>query len=218
MKPDLSDISEQHMHSILADLSRQRPFFYSEKDFQFCLGWALKTQYNTEVIFEKRYEPVVSDQADKPHRQYIDIVLRGGGRIVPIELKYKTRKAAVKDEDGRDYMLLDQSAQDLGCYHFIRDIARIEAMKREPGFHRGYAILLTNDPYYYHMGGKRNPSYEDFLLYEGDVRQLQGRLVWKDREDIYPAVALKGAYSLSAGSWRSYSEPLGVKYLLFETV
>ncbi len=216
MQPQLFDINGNVLYAILADLSSKRPFFYSEMDFQFCLGWALQEEYNKEVIFEKRFD-LPAGQAGNTQRQYIDIILRDGEHFIPIELKYKTKKAVVREKDGRDYTLLDQSAQDLGCYHFVRDIARIEGMKREPGFIRGFTIILTNDPYYYEPGGKRNPSYEDFLLYESTkTRLLHGSLVWKEREDRYPAITLGGAYPISSGSWRVYSESPQFRYLLFE--
>ena len=119
--------------------------FLSEADFQFTLAWKIsealkkKGADKGEVILEypgeqngKRvyYDIFVKDEAEKTHL---------------IELKYRTKKATV-ERNGKSFTLKKQSAHDLGRYHFIEDIHRLETQNIANG--NSYCIMLTNDEAY----------------------------------------------------------------------
>ena len=116
--------------AVLKQLKNKRPIFHSEADFQFALAWELQQQYPDASL---RLEYAPPDDRQK----HIDILMRVGDDIYPIELKYKTAafRAVV---NGEQYSLTDHSAQDLGKYDFVKDICRIEAFREHISGQRYY--------------------------------------------------------------------------------
>lgn len=159
------------IQQVLDTLQTKRKLFSSEADFQFSLAWTIKELYPS---VEVRLEWVPSDYDPN---MYIDIVVFDNGKMIPIELKYKTRKAD-KVVDGERFVLKDQSATDLGRYDFLKDIQRIEFIKQSfPGVTEGYAILLTNDPNYL-VAPRSTSSYAAFSISNGDIKT--GALRWAE--------------------------------------
>ena len=116
--------------AVLTQLKNKRPIFHSEADFQFALAWELQQQYpNASLRLE--YAPPGDPT------KHIDILVRLGNDVYPIELKYKKAKfrAVV---NGEQYSLTDHSAQDLGKYDFVKDICRIEAFREHISGQRYY--------------------------------------------------------------------------------
>ena len=74
--------------------------------------------------------------------------------------------------------MLDQSAQDVGRYDFVKDIQRLEASAVGRPASSGYAILLTNDSAYWAQPS-RDTVDAAFRLQEG--RQVTGELAWSER-------------------------------------
>lgn len=180
----------------LEALKVKRKLFSSEADFQLALAWTIKEQF-PHVAIRLEWIPVNF----KPG-MYIDIVVFENGNIIPVELKYKTKKTD-KVVDGERFVLKNQSAQDLGRYDFLKDISRIEFVKTHyPEFTEGYVIMLTNDPSYMKKA-KTSVSFVDFSIADGDVKT--GSLRWtagskstKNREGI----DLNGSYPIK---WDTYS-------------
>ena len=127
------------MKKMLEDiLKKLNTAFLSEADFQFTIAWeinrALKgkggviLEYPEEQNGQRAYYDIfVKDEAEKTHL---------------IELKYRTKKAEV-ERYGKSFTLKNQSAHDLGRYHFIKDIERLETQNIATG--NSYCIMLTND-------------------------------------------------------------------------
>lgn len=105
----------------LEALKQKRKLFSSEADFQFALAWTIKELYpNVEVRLE--WIPV-----DYNPNIYIDIVVFENGNLIPIKLKYKTKKTD-KVVGGERFVLKNQSATDLGRYDFLKDIRALNLL------------------------------------------------------------------------------------------
>ena len=180
----------------LEALKQRRRLFSSEADFQFALAWTIKELYpHVEVRLE--WVPTEYDPS-----MYIDIVVFEGDQMIPIELKYKTRKTD-KVVDGERFVLKSHSAQDLGRYDFLKDVQRIEFIKQHfKNFAEGYAILLTNDPSYL-SAPRTNASYSAFSIANNDIKT--GSLRWADGSKAVKGregIDLLGEYPMQ---WGEYS-------------
>lgn len=145
-------------------------------------------------------------------RVYLDIWAACKDTILAIELKYKTRGFHV-EVGGEAFRLLDQSAQDLARYDFLKDIHRLERIVSSMNDVVGYAIFLTNDSAYWKSPRNRGTVDADFRIHQGRV--LNGNLRWgsgaskgtmRSREEV---ILLKGVYGLN---WQDYSEPDKASY------
>lgn len=182
--------------NVMESLSRERPIFHSEADFQHALAWRIR-----EMLPECRPR---LEFPFAPKRLKLDIWL-AGARIA-IELKYRPRKLN-QHFLGEHFELRDQSAQDTGRYDFIRDIARLERATESPlSATAGFAVMLTNDPLYWKPAqGKDIPNDAAFRLEDG--RMIEGEMAWSD--DAAPGTTkgkeeplrLKGRYE---ANWRNY--------------
>jgi hypothetical protein len=160
------------INKILNDLSSIRPVFHSEADFQHALAWEIqkrcpKAQIRLEINlpgFDKK--------------EYIDIWIKIGNKVYIIELKYKTKKIDLEYNKEKFY-LLNQGAQDVGRYDFIKDITRLERFISKHKNYTGYAIMLTNDNLYWRDPVRLNTVDANFRIHEN--RKIKGKLEWDDR-------------------------------------
>ena len=188
------------MNEMMSRLSRSRPVFHSEADFQHALAWEIHKQYlNCSIRLEIK-------PPDLKERIYLDIWCAHGDGIIAIELKYKTRGLLVNVNE-ETFGLLDQSAQDVGRYDFIKDIQRLEKIVFSRSSIVGYAIFLTNDSAYWTPPRSNQTVDASFRIHNGRI--LTGELSWgsrasegtmRGRED---KLYVKGAYNLN---WKDYSE------------
>lgn len=187
--------------NFLTSLSHKRPLFHSEADFQHALAWEIQLNH-PEAKVRLEYRPTVVGE-----KMYVDLwVILPNGSITAVELKYKTR-SFVTEFNGEEYQLLNQGAQDLGRYDFLRDVVRLEQLTALSPSVKGAAVLLTNDRTYWSPA--RSPDTVDgaFRIHEG--RSLAGELAWgagasegtmRARES---PIALAAAYSMA---WTAYSK------------
>ena len=181
---------------IMEKLSSEKKVFYSESDFQHSLRDKIKENYpDYEVILEW---PVLIGNK----HAFIDMVLKKDQKIIPIELKYKTNKLKYNDFD-----LKHQSANDLACYDYLKDIQRVESLMTNPKFEKGFSIFLTNDLGYLNKPYS-NAGYKEFSIYDGRKIYKDTSLNWgessgegtrKGRED---PITLKFNYHFK---WKDYS-------------
>lgn len=194
---------------ILESLSKGRPIFHSEADFQHALAWEIKLQnHKASIRLEKQ---VASDR-----RVHLDLLVLDAEKHIAIELKYKTRGAAIKVGE-EAFSLRNHCAQDLGRYDFLKDISRIESyVASHPGA-EGYAIFLTNDPTYWNATKRNHTVDAHYRVNEGRV--ISGELSWhesakegttKGRKD---AINIQGSYT---ANWSDFSDIDGqrFKYLM----
>ena len=235
-------ITENDIKDIITELSKERNAFWSEADFQYSFAWKLQQKYEgAKIRLEKRHNHSISrdlksdseaaqeDLQKEPY--YVDIWVEMDNSIYPIELKYKTRAEVMPDVDGDNITLLNQSAQDLGRYGYIKDIKRIENIiedytEKEKTVQKGFAIMLTNDPSYYTIPSPNRPINsldKMFRIHQGTVNKpniLQGELFWSDKQSNpitqtghwtqkYPSLRLNGSYNIM---WHLYKENTSLHY------
>ena len=185
--------------AVIEALRAKRAVFYSEADFQFTLAWEIQLLYPDAAI-RLEYPP------PNAPTKYIDLLVRFGDDVFPIELKYKTKifSAMVADEP---YYLKNHGAQDVGKYDFVKDICRVETFREHiVGYKEGYTIWLTNDPYYWNTPKSDSVGYSAFSVHHGAVKE--GSMAWgasmnegstKGREK---PLYLSGSYRIE---WHDYS-------------
>lgn len=192
------EITQKTIQEALSRLSTKRSenkatYFCSEADFQFALGWELKEMYpEIEIRFEYLYK--------NEKKYYIDIWIKVGNDIYPIELKYKTKIDASMPN------LKNHSAQDFGRYDYLYDIKRIEDIGSNLDcFKRGFAIFLTNDDAYL-TPGREGTMDEQFQIYQNREIPSNTSLKWKAEKNYLQGrdkFALKNKYVMD---WEKYSE------------
>lgn len=198
------DLESIDICGVLTSLAENRSVFHSEADFQHAFAWEIQhAAPDCDIRLEYRFPD--------PHKRiYLDIWVRDAKSALAIELKYKTRglRTTVGEEV---YELLDQSAQDIGRYDFLKDVQRLEQVAAGRSGSAGYAILLTNDSSYWAFPRDGGSVDAAFRLHEGRV--LTGKLGWdvkaapgttRTREE---PIVLRASYELR---WRDYSD-LGTK-------
>jgi len=188
------------VENVIEELRKIRPIFHSEADFQHALAWEIHSHFPTAIVRLEIHPGRIG------RREYIDILVQHENVTYAIELKYKTRKLDVI-YNGEEFHLLDQGAQDIGRYDFIKDIVRLERFVAGHPKTVGYAIMLTNDNNYWQP--TRNLSTADASFRIHDARTLNGELKWseatgkgtmKGREN---PLMLSGSHQIR---WINYSE------------
>ena len=182
----------------LNKLSRKRPVFHSEADFQHSLAWEIHEMYpNLNIRLEKR-EEINGEEL------YLDAFIFKNSKICALELKYKTKNLDVTISNEK-YHLKNQGAQDIARYDFCKDIKRLEKVLKKHPNSIGFAIFLTNDDLYWKIPRNSNTADKNFRIHNG--RTLQGTLKWK--EETSPGttkgrenpIKLAGKYEIR---WRYY--------------
>ena len=217
------------INDILKFLSKEKPVFYSEKDFQCLLGWQIKEKYPD---MEVRSEVPIAKEDGKT--EHIDLRVRNGKSKIGIELKYITEEFKTTiDED--KFNLKNHSANDLRCYDILKDIQRLESYVNNGEIDKGYSIVLTNvKSLWCQKKQKKETYYDNFRISDG--KTVEGKLCWNkiiNGETKKPAdgtikgrtkpIYLQGTYNLN---WKEYSNNLSdekeseksglFKYLLVE--
>lgn len=203
-------MTKQDLQNCITNLAKRRKAFWSEADFQFELAWEIKQTIPTANV--KLERPFLTSTNKTEH---IDIVVESKGKLYPIELKYKTKRAMIQDVNNETISLKNHSATDFGCYDYLKDVSRLEGLKSAKIVIRGYAIMLTNDPAYY-SNTQRLSAYDNFKIYDGVT--LSGHLTWglttKGKPFAYDSripFSLNGTYTMK---WTVYNTHL--LYLITE--
>ena len=197
------------IHNLMQGLSYSRPIFHSEADFQHALAWHIhRVMPDSHVRLEY---PIRYDDST----MYLDIWL--SKNRIAVELKYPTQMLDLNRESER-FLLVNHGAQPPRRYDFLKDVQRLERVVAEKSARGGYAVLLTNHPYYWEnpTQGWRTAIDTDFRLHEG--RTVSGRLEWSKRAGAgttrgrQAPIDLFGSYNLR---WRDYSRLGGSNNQLF---
>lgn len=172
------------IEATLQELSKKRPIFWSEADFQFSFAWEIKNKFpGVEIRLERRVDIPSRTKKDKKDPAYIDIWIEDKGKIFPIELKYKTHEC-YSDFCGELFKLKTQSACDIGSHNYIKDIWRIEQLSQMENFERGYAIMITNEPIYWKKpNGEDITTFRDFRIFDGRGIKRNDKLEWHSSSD-----------------------------------
>ena len=182
---------------VMSELSRRRPIFHSEADFQHEFALLLREQYDgMKVRLELPHGPDVGGATD--------IVANYEGATLGIELKYLTKRF-IFDLEGEAFHLKAQGATDLRRYDVLKDVERLERFNAIYGG-KSYVIALTNDPAYWRAVKSDRTIDAAFRLCED--RLVAGELRWashasagsmRGRERV---ISLGTEYRLS---WNDYS-------------
>ncbi len=159
------------IENIISELQKKRPVFHSEADYQHALAWEIQCHYPSAAVRLEIHPGRIGP------REYIDIWVKYENTVYAIELKYKTGKIDLVHGD-EEFHLLNQAAQDIGRYDFIKDIARLERfVGGNPGT-IGYAMLLTNDDTYWRASKNLATADAHFRIHES--RTLTGERKWSE--------------------------------------
>ncbi|MDN5896163.1 MAG: hypothetical protein L0H93_19335, partial [Nocardioides sp.] len=189
---------------VMSELSRQRPVFHSEADFQHAFAQLLEKMYSSlNVRLEIPYRVIGSSDLDP--RTVVDLFCTDsdGGGVTAIEFKYRTRRWS-GSVGGEDVQLLHHSAADLGRLYFVHDISRLERWSQTDGG-TAFVIFLTNEEAYWAAPTRRLPTNDAaFRIHEGV--ELAGELRWANNS--YPANTrtLRGRFPMR---WSEYSDLCG---------
>jgi hypothetical protein len=165
----IMNINKEFLISLIKELVKKRGFFYSEADFQHEIAFAIHKQLNSKVEIQLERPIKVSISGF-----YIDIIINEGNSKFAVELKYKTRESATHTE------LKNHSGHGAGRYDFLKDIYRLEKLKKEEEIEKGFAIFLTNDKNYQGGNSKDNARQKNVLLKN---RLLSGEICWNGNFD-----------------------------------
>jgi hypothetical protein len=187
---------------ILRGLAEVRRVFHSEADLQHALAMEISRSCPGSEV---RPEYPMYIKRDGKH-VYLDLWFREEGLSHAIELKYKTRSMPERLVDGEEFLLLDQSAQNIARYAFCNDIHRLETIVSENTDVVGHAIFLSNDRTYWERPIRRITVDRAFRLTDG--RTLGGPLDWgastsDELRSGMEGFTLGGSYDLT---WTDYSE------------
>ena len=133
------------LQNCLTTLSKKRPFFVSEADFQHCLALELEN-YGYTVFLE--FPITIGTKKN----EYIDLIVWDNKKKTyhPIELKYKTIRAQCQGSPFYNpFLLKTHSARPINRYLFWKDVFRIEQIKNQLSCSRGFVVFLTNDNNYW---------------------------------------------------------------------
>jgi len=201
-----------NINYILDELASKRPVFHNEDDFKFSLAWIIKENYpDIEIRLEYPYKDI-----------YYDIVLYDKGKMIPIELKYKTKAASINIHD-EIFNLKNHGALNHSSYDVFRDVERIEkfVFDNENSSDLGYMIFLTNVDNYYDENKRVNESTNYFPFRLNENRSIIGDIAWnnddtngvKGRER---PIKLKHLYNIGSNEFKTYGELSNeFKYMIF---
>ncbi len=154
----INKVDFQEIYNLMVDLGKERPIFYSEGDFKvaLCQKIASSPEINKKYNFKIRAEFPIS-YADKS----IDIVLIDTeNRKYAIELKYLKQKygEVVYNEESFNFITSDASTEKM--FRYYKDVEKLQdLLKKDSRFEKAYAILLTNNDFFYN--DKYCLKYED---------------------------------------------------------
>ena len=193
----------------LKALSKERPIFHSEADFQHELATALRALEPSVRVYVER--PV---EGANGGYMSIDLLVLFGPATYAIELKYV--KARLHHEE---FQLTAQGATDHRRYDIAKDLARVESLIESGIASGGCSLTLTNEPKLWSAPTKTDAPDALFSLVHGG--RLTGKLAWGDTAGAgtvrgrSTAISLRGDYELD---WAPYSEVPGVKNGVFRSL
>lgn len=144
---------------IVSFIQSNGKLLFNERDFQTQLTVWLRQSHNAYDDVALEYYVPKTCLGDEYIWEQEDlrmgIVVEKDGEFVPVELKYKTKKAQVTlSRFGQEFkdlpeVLKKQGAQDHGMYDFWKDVRRIELVRKHfTNVKGGLAVFMTNDEAY----------------------------------------------------------------------
>lgn len=117
------------LKQLLSKLSKERPVFHSECDFQHEIAYLIR---HNEI---DNFGPIQKIRLERPYsinskRFELDIYVEQNNERIGIELKYKTKSlpGGIVTIGAEEYHLKNHAALGSARYDFIKDISRIEQL------------------------------------------------------------------------------------------
>lgn len=210
-KENVMSFTKKVLQTAIKNLAKEGKIFSNESQFQLDLAWELKKQgfhVELEVLTANvDLSQFASLSKEKREKYYTDIIVKDEGGYIAIELKYKTPRTGKLMRykcNNENYYLAAQGAENIDSYLYWKDVERLEKMVRKGiplNFDRskmvkkGYAVLLTNDTFYWD-GNKRGVSLaQEFFLKKGTV--VNGCIKGTFSGESY-SINLQGTYRIDA--------------------
>ena len=185
------------MHALMVGLSKERPIFHNEAEFQHALAWHIHTlQPDRRVRLEARLGGA-----------FVDLWLPDTHTAV--ELKFGRHN--FETVHAGEIYDLRTGAADVTAYSFVRDIERLESLAAEGEIATGFAGLLSNDPWLWTPPQSGSAMIFDAFRLHDTQPALTGRrsvtaVATPKIAKAHPPVTLAGSY---APTWRAYAEHTG---------
>ena len=187
-------LSLNKMHDVVQQLAKIRPVFHSEFDFQHALAWQIHTSLPNASM---RLQLPVRTATDNI---YLDLLVRCEDSIsYPIELKYKT-DLMTSEVNGEQFSLRRHT--DAGLHDFWKDVTRLERYIATEERSIGYAIFLSNDPFYWEPGLADKRDVGEFSMCENRVVRAGEEMRSGPRRRIQQSITCQFGYKCS---WTDYS-------------
>ncbi|OGW69254.1 MAG: hypothetical protein A2036_03920 [Omnitrophica bacterium GWA2_50_21] len=197
-------IDKNKMDEILSDLSKGRPVFHMEADFQLALFRKIANDLGDS-------EGAYLENLEK-NGAHTDIYVKTKKLHIAIEIKYATKEAVLGpygEKSKEVFRLKKQTGHTGRRYRFWNDVERLqEIVEKGKGETRGFALFLTNDEAYW------SPDYgkgdnEDLRIYHGRNDICAGELVGRIKGQ---EIKVKTNYGYNL-AWKLYGRE-GFQYLL----
>ena len=154
-KLDIKNLDYDWLKMTIEGFGSEGIIFDNEAQFQFKLALKIKEAFDCEVCLEDLtliekslvnnlntavtnvdLEKTAQDKTTKEKNKelakltktYTDIVVKDGGKVVFIELKYKTARADITDKFNIVHYFAEQGATDLARFFYLLDINRLEVL------------------------------------------------------------------------------------------
>lgn len=183
---------------IINDFANESIIFANEAQFQFDLAWKIREQCSdyVKILLEGKLEK----------NEYTDIVIDERDSITAIELKYKLADKEVEymNEDGEKITTSAQGAADAGSYDYLKDVQRLEVLKKKGKINKGFAIMISNYPIMWGSNVKDDSNWSDFHLKDKQKIKKEGKnLFWKDAptKAYSNTITLQKSYDIK---WEEY--------------
>jgi hypothetical protein len=218
-------IDEKELIELMVKLSESRHFFCSEADFQHYLALELHKKENLndfEILLEfPTVDPIKHKKNYVNKKIHLDIYMEyNKSHKIGIELKYKTKKLSEEQKklhnDFCHFDLSQQGACDIGRYNFLKDVLRLQELKKKNIIDEGFVIFLTNEDKYW-KETKFGTVDEKFKIFDG--KKLDKVLSWDKRaskgttKGIADPLRFDKEYLIK---WRAFFKNPEFKYLLLK--
>lgn len=202
------------IYNYINNLSKKRPVFHSEADFQLAFGNLLSKDF--EVRLERPFLNIPFNHNSKILIPKMELDIFLPKEMIGIELKYKTIKGDFLNND-EHYNLKNHGAQNLGRFDFFEDLRRLTSLKKCGKIKSGFVVFLTNDHLYWKKITRKNFS----IQFDMSERIIDSRtqLNWEGTPSVgsvtskrmgnYIPILLENEISLK---WREYSNVDNYKF------
>ena len=210
----MATIDVNTIHGFMKNLSKRRPIFHSEADFQHALARQIhKEMPGSEIRLEFKPNPKKNMSVDIwvwTQDTEIAIELKYPTAEQTVNLRYSTAKQTVRGQHAERFYLRPGTT-DTPRYGFLKDIQRLEQviqrLKRVSKARkiRGFAVLLTNQSNLWKKPQRnwKTTNDADFRLHE--EREIKGNLAWAEKtsdKTKEKPLDLQGSYPML---WKNYS-------------